>query len=201
MRFQAGIQILLLIVAVIIVMTVVKPKFAEIQYNQDEVVGYKSALQQASVYNTRFAELINKSRAIPVADRQALNTYMPLVINPTRVSRDIENIVQGNDLLLVELAADESGDVTVTNPDDFEGRSSFVRVDPETTVTASGLIAQRFTVNTIGTYSQLKDMLEDFEKNAYPLRLIKLDFKVEELAVSNEYSVVLETYALKGMTQ
>lgn len=200
MRFQAGIQVLLLVVAVIIVVTVVRPKFAEIQFNQNEVVGYRSALAQAGGYNERVAVLLNEARSIPIPARQALNTYLPTEINATQVSRDIENILALNNLFLVELAAEEMGDVTVTNPDESDRRSNFVRVDPETTEIVSGLIAQRFIVNAIGTYDQLKSSLQDFERNAYPLRLVELELQTQELSPINEYTIVLEAYALKELS-
>lgn len=65
------------------------------------------------------------------------------------------------------------------------------------------LVTQSFTVEVLGTYEQLKTFLADMEQNAYPLRLVNLEFgdgggEGEESVQSDGYSFSLEveTYAL-----
>ena len=195
MRFQAGIKILLLIVAVVIVFTVIRPKFAEIQYVQDEIIGYQLALSKAGEYNQRLNELFNRANSIPANQRTELNRYLPVTLDATEISRDIENIVLSNDLLLVELSATESSDVSVTVPGADE--SDFIQFSEQISEDVTGLISQRFSFDTIGTYEQLKSMLQDFERNAYPLRLVELHLKASAETPFNQYSVTLESYALK----
>ena len=203
MRFQASIQILLLIIAVVIVFTVIRPKFAEIQFNQDEIVGYQLALSKAGEYNQRLNELFNRANSIPASQRTDLNRYLPVTLDPTEISRDIENIVNNNELLLVELSATESSDVTVTNPDGEvdDTQPEFVQFSEQISEGTSGLIAQRFSFNAIGTYDQLKTLLQDLERNAYPLRLVELNFQAAEDTPLNQYSITLESYALKRSQQ
>jgi len=205
MRFQAGIQILLIILAIVIVITVIKPKFTEIQFNQNEIVGYKEALAKAGQYNQLLAELLNQANNIPASSIEALEQYLPTSHDPVEVARDIENIIASNGLLLVEVEDSDLGAVTIINEGDSSisrnasgSNNNYGNSNSTLGIAApSGLVARQFEVNAIGNYDQIKAALKDFEKNSYPLRLIRLEFQSETLSSLNKYQIVLETYALK----
>lgn len=205
MRFQLGIQILLLIVAAAIAFGVIKPKFEDIRSTQNEIVSYRSAIQNIGQYNQTLQTLLNQYDALPASDKAALLRYLPESIDVAAVSRDITNIVETNRLLLLDISFDDVTPITtslnegvVVDPYMAEsyGQSSGLNPGVEG-ATPSGLYSQRFEVSAVGTYAQMKEMLTDFERNNYPLRLIEFSFSLDDFTSGLiQYSFILETYAL-----
>ena len=62
------------------------------------------------------------------------------------------------------------------------------------------LLSQTFKVEVVGTYEQMKAMLQDIEKNNYPLRITDFEFTVEDDETTDlvQYSLILETFALSA---
>lgn len=207
MRFQLGIQIILLILAGVIAFSVIKPKFEDIREDQKEVVAYKAALDNIAKYNQRLQALISESNTLPSSDRNALFRYLPESIDTTAVSRDITNIVSRNLLLMLDISFDPIVPVTAVNPDGTVMSVS----SPDYAAVSGGvieglvgpaLLSQKFNLTVVGTYSQMKDMMSDLERNNYPLRLIDFSFSLEETPTDLiQYSLVLETYALPVSTE
>jgi hypothetical protein len=201
MRFQAGIQIVLVVISLVIVYMVIKPKFAEIAYNQDEMASYNEALDKANLYNQTLRELVNRSANIPRADAEALDRFLPTQINATVVARDIKNIIDKNSLVTIDIVAEDV--VAVDTADNSEGVSddgAIVMQDRMLREARSNLSTQQFTVTAIGTYEQMKGMLADFERNAYPLRLVEFSFDTKSDVSLLTFSLKLETYALNIVT-
>lgn len=200
MRFQLGIQVLLLVIAIVIAFSVIKPKFAEISLNQNEVVSHRDALDNIGRYNQRLQTLINQANSLPASDRAALLRYLPESIDFTAVSRDITNIVEHNRLLLLDISFDQLRPITtITQQEGILIDPATQYADPQNDMGSSpiGLYAQRMTVSVAGTYGQMKAMLQDFERNSYPLRLVEFEFTSEEASSQLvQYSFVLETYSL-----
>ncbi len=205
MRFQLGIQILLLAIAGAIAFGVIKPKFEDIRADQNEIVSYREAIENIGRYNQTLQTLLNEYNALPASDRDALLRYLPEDIDVAAVSRDISNIVELNRLLLLDISFSDPTPITTTSP--TEG----VVVDPYMAETysdpasatgvagaaPSGLYSQKFQVSAAGTYDQMKEMLRDFEQNNYPLRLIEFSFSLDDSSSGLiQYSFTLETYAL-----
>ncbi len=198
MRFQAGIQITLLVVAIVIAFSVVKPKIDSIRAEQSEVAAYRVAVENIGTYNQRLQTLTNESNSISAHDRALLWRYLPEEVDATAVARDIANIVSQNRLLLLDIVPSTVEPVTSETVDDpsMIPMDSGVLAD-DGTVTAGILFSQKFQVEVVGTYDQIKSMLRDLERNAYPLRLIEFDFSLEgESSSLIQYSLTLETYAL-----
>jgi len=204
MRFQVGIQITLLVVAIIIAFSVVKPKIDSIRIDQSEVAAYQVALENIGRYNQHLQTLINQANALSGYDRSVLERYLPKEIDATLVASDISNIVSRNRLLLLDIIPDEAIPVTAYSADgQIEESAAY---DPNTGVLMdeelsgdqdSVLMAQQFEVEVVGTYDQMKAMLSDMERNAYPLKLVEFEFNLEEIDASLvQYSLLLETYAL-----
>ncbi len=206
MRFQAGTQIALIIVSIVIVFTVIKPKLAEIGFVQNEVVTYRTALDNIGQYNQRLQNLISQSKAMSVSEKETLFRYLPESIDAVAVGRDISNMVNSNDLLLLDVAPSDPVRVTTAVAD--EGTVSADGMDtgavaptPEEggpTVTG-GMYSQQFKISVVGTYDQMKGFLKDMERNAYSLRLVDFKFELEEEGgLVSQYDLTVETYALKG---
>ena len=216
MRFQAGIQIILLITAVVIVFTVIKPKFEAISQSQAEAMAYKSALDNIGQYNARLQDLMNQASAISADDLAALYRYLPEKIDAVEVGRDIANIATDNGLLLIDVTPEDAeaveteldtttdgvavdpsmtGDAAMADPTMSGDPNAFVESSARTR--ALSLSSQTFDVKAIGSYDDMKAMLQDLERNDYPLQVVEFSFVTdEECGDLMEYSLVLRTYSL-----
>lgn len=206
MRFQAGTQIVLIIVSIVIVFTVIKPKLAEIGFAQNEVVTYRTALDNIGQYNQRLQNLISQSRAMSATEKEALFRYLPESIDAVAVGRDIYNMVNSNDLSLLDVTPGELKLVTTAVAEDgtvsADGMDTgAVAPTPEEggPVVTGSMYSQQFKVSVVGTYEQMKGFLKDMERNAYSLRLVDFKFELEEEGgLVSQYDLTVETYALKG---
>lgn len=216
MRFQAGIQIILLITAVVIVFTVIKPKFEMISQSQAEAVAYKSALDNIGQYNGRLQALMNQASAISAEDLAALYRYLPEKIDAVEVGRDISNIATDNGLLLLDVSPKDaeavetevdtaavgvpvdpsmSGDPSMPDPTMTGDPNAFVESSAKTR--SLSLSSQTFDVKAIGSYEDMKGMLQDLERNDYPLQVVEFSFVTDEEGGDlMEYTLALRTYSL-----
>ncbi len=207
MRFQAGLQIILLVTAVVIVFTVIKPKFDSIRQAQVEALSYQSAVDNIGQYNARLQQLTDQAGAISAEELAALYRYLPESVDAVAVGRDINNIADKNGLLLldvvpkdgVEIVVDAEAapatDPAVMDPAMLPVEGTYAEGQPSRK--SSVLMSHAFAVEVIGTYDSMKSMLEDLERNDYPLRVVEFSFGVDEEGSDLvEYSLVLETYSL-----
>lgn len=207
MRFQAITQIILILLSLVIIFTVIRPMFATIQANQVEVQKFKDALVMASQFNAKLAELQARANSFSASDLDALERYVPNEIDILEISRDIVLIAEGNDLLVQTLEVAEAAEIEEEVQNESVPFSPSDPLDPNGFVSDTGnIIAEeanssirerQFTLNAIGTYEQMKQALVDFERNAYPLRLIGFELLTEEenSALYN-FKMELESYAL-----
>ena len=191
MRFQAGLQIVLIILSIVIVMTIIRPELDKITVVQNEISKSNDAVAKADQYNRHLQQMIDKAESIPRADQVALDRFLPSEIDRIEVARDIENIVSQNGLLLQKVSGENSVEVTVAN-DPVAGPGSSLAVEAQ-----RSLVAQNFSVSVIGTYENMKNMLRDIERNAYPLRVVSLSFSTDAESLLYTFSLELQTFAMK----
>lgn len=201
MRFQAGIQITLLVIAGIIAFSVIKPKIESIRVEQNEIASYREAVGNIGLYNQRLQSLINQTNSISSYDRNVLWRYLPEEVDATQVASDISNIASQNRMLLLDIIPNPVAPVTTQTTENLnqnaansDNQSGVVLEEGQSM--AGILLAQQFQVEVVGTYDQMKDFLRDLERNAYPLSLIEFQFEQEEQSSLIQYSLLLETYAL-----
>lgn len=202
MRFQAVTQIILVVISLVIVFTIIRPMFADIRGNQDEITRFREALDTVGQYNARLGELQQRARSFNTADIEALYLYVPVAVDTLSVSRDIQRIAAMNQII-VESITPITDDAPAA-----DGEQMVEIIDPETGLPVgeetrslaveahAGLVSGQFTLAGYGTYEQITAMLADFERNVYPLRLIKLDVTADATAAVYGITAVLETYAL-----
>ena len=196
MKFQASVQILLIIIDVVVVVTVVRPKFAEIQTNQQEIQRFGNAVEKATQFNQKLQELIDRADGISSLDMIRLNSFLPERIDSVRVSRDVQNIAKTNGLLLENISSSASDGGAVTTSDTIGANGEQLNSQSISSEAERDLVIQQFELEVIGSYENLKNMLRDIERNAYPLRLVELTLAAEEESLLHAYEMTLETYAL-----
>lgn len=191
MGFQVGVQLILIVISVALVMSFVKPKLEEVEVKQAEISNYTEAISRASEYNQAVNEKINRVNNFPRADQIALDRFIPDAIDAVVVSRDLENIVKKNQMLLVDMEVGEVSPVLVTTSGGPNNEFASLAEEAQ-----RSLFKQNFHVDAIGTYENMKKMLGDLERNSYPLRLVNMSFTDSPDSVLSSFSFDLEVLAM-----
>lgn len=163
------VQTALLLIAVSLLFFYVRPAFSSLSTEQDKVSEYDEAISQAAEVNSLLSNLQNQIESIPNTDRNALESYLPMTIDPISVQRDIKAYVDRRPLELVTLSQG--------------GLSEFGE---------GGYLQQmNFSVTVTGEYDAVKDMLRDTERNPYPLHVTGLSI-VPTTSGSSEVQAEIE---------
>jgi len=200
MRYQATIQIVLIIISLAIVFLVVQPKLQEIKAVETEAAGYDNAIAKADQYNQQVQNLLDQANKIPQTSIDQLYTYLPDSVDELLVAKDIETIITNHNAIVNTITGNypvliEAADAQVTQENNQNPNSGVVAPDD---VSQSNLqfVSQDFAVQFIASYENMKEILMDFERNAYPLRLVGFSYTVDKESSLQMFSVTLQTYAL-----
>ena len=182
-------QIILVVVSVVIITTYIKPAFEDMGNIRTEANEYQTALENANSYNNALQELYARANSFTISERRALDRYLPKKIDTVAVMRDVETIVRNNGMSLVALASTE-----IIESNKQEEKEKFVQGRPvERSVLPVN--TQRFSLSVSGTYGNFKSLLQDFERNAYPLSIAEMSILSKE-EDRYDFSLTLETYSL-----
>lgn len=189
-------QIGLVALSIGVILTYIMPTFDRIGGAQEEISTYQTERSKVMSVNTMLAAKVQEINNVSSADLAKLRTYMPDSVDPIAVLRDIETIAAE--------AGVEVTDITDAGAVDNESDSGFDEAnygtdDPLTAPvasepTANGPYPYAFVLSVDGTYTQIKELVNNLEKNNYPLEIQELQIVSEEGGfLSAEFS--LYTYA------
>ena len=203
MLYQAGLQITLAIVALVIIFTFAQPRFEQISTKQGQLLELTDALEKMGQYNTLLRQRLSEIDSFSQANLSRLNTYLPTEIDPAKVADDLVNIAEQNQLTVqdinftdaTEVLTTDGIQVDLTTADPTERANQGQGSASLLAEAARERTAQRFTMNVLGSYEALQATLQDIERNAYPLRVMRLDFSSEGDSVLNQYQLEIDTYA------
>ncbi|MDA8597069.1 hypothetical protein N9L26_01890, partial [Candidatus Pacebacteria bacterium] len=206
MGFRSLLPFILIITALVIIFTYIKPTYESMTETQAETAKYQVALERANSFNEELQRLLNSANRFSSSELRALERYIPDTIDVIAVMRDVETIVENNDMILAGLAAGEVREAERTaarSQADFEPGLDDEELlgelpGSEVPLEITSPRAQDFTLSVTGSYEQLKLLLQDFERNAYPLEVTTLTFTPQEEELYT-YDLTLETYALPAM--
>lgn len=191
MGYRSTIQIVLIIISLVIIFTYIRPTFTEMKETQIETEEYKVALRSAEAFKQELASLLSEVDRFSTSELRLLERYIPDEIDTIATMRDIETILNNNNMGLNSLTSEstEEQDPVMMNPaqgQEFSnGNKSFE------------LYVQTFELSASGTYEQFKMLLQDFEKNAYPLEISSIDFEPGEGTLYT-FDITLETYSFSS---
>lgn len=143
-------QIIMLVLAVGIVFTYIKPAFSVIGETQDDIAVYRSEREKVSGVNATLQQKLDKMLAIPAQDRVALLNYIPDTVDSVAVPRDIQTMAELAGLVLRSVAS-----------------TPVLNKEPSNNIDATTPYA--FAVSVEGSYDQIKAFLRFIERNNYPL--------------------------------
>ena len=198
--YRSAVQIVLIIISVVIIVTYIKPAFSDMKATQDETAQYQKVLDTAQSYNSELQRLLSQANSFSTSEIRALERYLPDTVDPILVMRDIDIIVRNNGMNLDSVTSEDSvtsiggSEAVGSNEEDF-----FDDIDSSGSGQVSAqrgpdLFSQQFTLGVSGTYEQFKTLLQDFERNAYPLEVADLSFSAAE-ENDFKFGLTLETYA------
>ena len=176
-------QIVLVIAAVLIVFTYVRPTFSAIKHTQDETYQYTDAVQKATEYNQKLATLIQKQNSFSAANLQALQTYLPNSVDSMSVVSDLNTIAQMSGIKITEA---EKQPLTNTSQNARRKAASGTA-----TSSSPQLKPIEFAVTLHGTYDSFKQFMSLIAKNDYPL--VPVDVSVGKFTTAGQQSSVIAT--------
>ena len=193
MAYQSITQILLIVIAVVVIFTYVRPKLAEISQIQDEVAQYEEAVNKATEFNQLLASLLSQSADFSQEEIKALERYLPSEFDGATVARDLSIVANQANVVISSIALEE-----VAKERDRSNRDTGV----DDSGTETGLLTQNITISIIGQYADAKEFISLVENNAYPLELVSLVLDggqgdIDENANEQfSFTLIYETYSL-----
>ena len=180
--------VLSVIIAVLLFVFFVSPKYDEILAVQIEIAEYKDAI---SKYNTFVNELdakITKKSNRPAIENERLDRFVPEVINDAQLLVDIESLARRQSLLFGNVEV-ENGDVKIMR-DNASSEEVVEKSDELKTVDL------KFEV--IGTYEQFKTFLFEMEKSMTLFEVVKISLDATDLQFQ-QFEVTVRVYSLPEM--
>lgn len=170
-------QIALLILSVGIIFTYIKPSFEEISKSQEQISAYQQERGKVAAVNASLEQKIQVIDGVFDLDKDKLLTYMPDVVDPLTVMRDLQMIADDSGVIVNDVV--DAGPVdpgSVADPysayaPEGAGFDSYgVPIALE-----EGPFAYVFSLNVEGSYGQIKNLVSMLENNNYPLEVQSLD--------------------------
>lgn len=164
-------QLALIVIAIALVFTYIRPNLTEVTAIQDEIYEYSDAVGKAQELNNQLRELISLKNSFSVNDVAALEQFLPTEIDAPQVMRDIEFLVDQNEVTLVAISFDENMNSIPLPVDEFaEG------VDPNSSeVNLATMPHSDFVLTVNGQYAEIKAFLLALESNDYPLEIVSME--------------------------
>ncbi len=167
-------QIVMIAVAVIIGVSYIEPTIAQIKTIQDSTYAYQ--LEQKKVDTVTDALDVHLAAINSISNEKvrALETYIPDYVDRIVVMKDIKVITESVGLSVKALsyagpqeptAPEQSDEIIEESTDDLAAAKAAVQ---------QGVIPHTFTVSVEATYTQLKQLIDAFAVNSYPLHITNL---------------------------
>ena len=187
MRSQSITQIILVVVSVIIIFTYIRPTYGNLQMTQQEVSEYRDALENADAFNSELQSLVTRANSFTTTEINDLERYLPTEVDAISVMRDINLIAERNFLELTGLSANDLVEGAQAGASG-QGQDAGVQLPIDTV---------SFEVALSGSYENFKLLLQDFERNAYPLTVADMSVTPNAETGLYEFGLTLETYQLQ----
>ena len=195
MGYKLITQIALTVIALVIILTYIKPTLLVIGEKQDDLYEYADASDKAAELNRQLSTLVATTKTFSTLDIQALDEYLPSSIDTMKVMADIVTMAENSDMRVETITSGELTEVV----DDIVLEGDVIESD--------GASSLEFEVSVQGSYKSFKEFLQALEQNKYPLEVSLLSFseflEEENLLTSSDelfegvYTISLLTYAYK----
>ncbi len=158
-------QLSLIVIAVALTVTYIKPMLGTISEVQDTITTYQDKKNEVAAVNQKLAELLKRVDSVSLDDQKRLLMYMPDSVDTIAVPRDIEAIAANAGVVVRSI--------------NYEGP---LQVAPEALMMPFSYTPEPhvFIVEFEGSYEQIKKVLSSFEQNHYPLEVAEMNVRKME---------------------
>ncbi len=179
-------QIGMMIVAVAIIFTYIKPEFEKISLIQDDIKEYKDQRAMVITVNSTLDKLMSKVESVSISDNERLFNYVPDIIDEISVPRDLY------------LISNEAG--VIYNDTKYEGidaeMASIANQENAESILAQTPVSHTLILSVEGSYQQIKKLLSLLEQNHYPLEVREMDISSGEGGFLKA-EITLNTYSYR----
>jgi len=165
-------QVALIIVAIILIVSFIQPTLTEVGDTQDSLFEVNDAISKVEFFNTEMRDRLATIDAIPLADMDALDTFLPTDVDVLGVMSDIDDIAELASINVRELSSGSAGG-SGSSGGAGEGTKS----------------AETFNVTLVGSYTAFKNFLVLTEYNHYPLSVRSIEIGAVQSAADSETEV------------
>ena len=178
--------ILSIIVAVLVIVFVTKPKYEEIKLVRTETDEYRVATEKYAIYNAKIQELLLVRDSVNLKDKERLDTLAQAELDVTRLLVDIENMAVRANMSVENVEVLDK----IHGTEGASGRQT-EGVEPS----SEEVQFAEVTLSLGGTYLNFKNFLKSVETSLPLMEVTKMTLNQRE---GEEYSfnVTVRTYAL-----
>jgi len=177
--------IISIILALAIFFFFTKPMFAEVATIQEQTNEYSEAVQKAEEFNNYLQGLLAKRNSFSAAELERLEALVPDKIDEVRMLVDLNALTDAKGVLFGNIVVEESDDKQDTEGDD----------DSYSSISQEDFNSLDISFSVIGTYDQMKDLLEDIEKSLILMEVLGMDFQSIEGDLQ-QYNMKVRLYSL-----
>ncbi|MFZ2253260.1 MAG: hypothetical protein WAW13_03770 [Minisyncoccia bacterium] len=178
--------LLSIIVAVLVIVFVTKPKYEELKLIRTETDEYRVATEKYAIYNAKIQELLLIRDSVNLNDKKRLDTLAQPQLDVTQLLVDIEHMAIRSNITI------ENVDVL----DKIHGSAGVSGRQTESIESSSEEVQfAEVTLSLGGTYLDFKNFLKSVETSLTLMEVTKMTLNQKE---GDDYSftVTIRTYAL-----
>lgn len=153
-------QLVMIAVSIAIIFTYIKPSFTQMTDTQDTIAVYQEEIAKVAQVNEKLQFLVQEMEGVSSDDKKRLLAFMPDAIDTIAVPRDIQAVADDVGVLVRNISYE--GPVKAVPTID----GTIDETKPEQHV---------FEFSFESSYGQLKQVLQAFEENRYPLEIAEMD--------------------------
>ena len=171
-------QIALIILSIGIIFTYIKPAFGDITALQEQISVYQEERGKVASVNASLEQKLQIIDTVFSADKDRLVNYLPDLIDPLVVMRDIDTIADLSGVIVSDVV--DNGPVEEAIEESIDPYAVYDPYAPVVDSLSGGPYAYSFALTVNGSYNQLKDLVELLEQNNYPLEIRELNIQASE---------------------
>jgi len=180
--------VLSVIIAIILFIFFVHPKYNEIIVVQAQIAEYQDAILKYNNFVNKLDAKIATKVTRSAIENERLDRFVPENINDTQILVDLESLAQRNNLLF--------GNVEVSSGDTELVRSNASEAD--VVVKSDELKTSDISFELIGTYEQFKMFFTDMEKSMTLFEVVEMSLEANDLPYQ-QFAVTVRVYSLPEM--
>lgn len=168
-------QIALIALSVGIIFTYIEPAFQEISQSQEQISVYQLERGKVAAVNSSLEQKLGIIESVFQTDREKLLSYMPDLVDPLVVMRDLQTMSEGAGLIISDIVDGGSVEDTEQIVDIYGTYDPYALASSQ-----KGPYAYSFSLSVEGSYGQIKRLIETLEKNNYPLEIQSLGMQAAD---------------------